>query len=90
MSQAARKLQPVATPVVAPPATPAAAPSARVAGPEDMAHASPALALQEQLQARVVLTAHGKWSYRRTFGFLMLVNGAFWVTVGYLVIRLVF
>lgn len=92
MSQAARKLQPTITPVAAPaaPQTPAAPPSARAAMPDDLAHASPALALQEQLQARIALTPNGKWSYRRTFAFLALVNGAFWATAAWLVLRFVF
>jgi hypothetical protein len=92
MSQAARKLSPTITSIAIPvaPQAPAAPPSARMATAGDLAHASPALALQEQLQARVALTANGKWSYRRTFAFLAITNGAFWITAAWLVFRFVF
>lgn len=94
MAQAARKLETT----VAAPATVAAepaverAPAARSVSAADLAHASPALALQARVEGAVAAqaVADQKWSYRKTFGFLMLVNGAFWLTAAFLVAKIFF
>ena len=91
MSQAARKLQTVdpAPRIESPIAQPAAPKSnaARAATAEDLAHASPALMLRERLETQVGLAARPRWSHRRTIAFLVVVNGAFWVSIGLLVSR---
>jgi len=62
---------------------------ARMASDDDHAFESPALALQARLGASM-LTAESepaKWSYRKTAAFLVVVNGMFWATVAFLVVR---
>lgn len=61
--------------------------AARVATPDDMAFDSPALRLQAHLETLVEPRVQGRWSYRRTFMFLAAVNGAFWISLFWVVSR---
>ena len=91
MAQAARKIVPfTAAPAPeAAPAEPAQPTFARMASEDDHAFESPALALQARLGSSVLAATptEAKWSYRKTFGFLVLVNGLFWATLAFLIIR---
>jgi hypothetical protein len=92
MAQAARKTVSPA-PQAAPSAAPAAEqPTFRLAADDDVDFGSPALELQARLGAAVLEAPldQPKWSYRKTAAFLILVNGAFWATVGFLVVRFAF
>ncbi|HET9161261.1 MAG TPA: hypothetical protein VFN88_11680 [Caulobacteraceae bacterium] len=92
MAQAARKTVSPA-PQAAPSAAPAAEqPTFRLAADDDIGFGSPALDLQNRLGAAVLEGSidQPKWSYRKTAAFLLLVNGAFWASVGFLVVRFVF
>jgi hypothetical protein len=91
MAQAARKIVPF-TAAPAPEAAPAEIQQptfARMASDDDHAFESPALALQARVGAAVLTGApsEAKWSYRKTFGFLVVVNGMFWATLAFLIIR---
>jgi hypothetical protein len=91
MAQAARKIVPF-TPEAAPKveqAAPQQPTFARMASDDDRAFESPALALQARVGAAVLTgeAAPAKWSYRKTFGFLVVVNGMFWATLAFLIIR---
>jgi len=91
MAQAARKVVEFTQE-----AAPKVAPSieqptfARLAAEDDYGFESPALALQARVGAAVAAAEQPKWSYRKTAGFLMVVNGAFWMTIGFLIVRFVF
>jgi len=91
MAQAARKIVPF-TPEAAPKAAsePQQPTFARLASHDDEGHESPALALQARVGAAVATAEQPKWSYRKTAAFLMVVNGAFWLTIGFLIVRFVF
>lgn len=60
-------------------AAPAAppAPSLGLASPDAVAHQSPALNLQAELEARLA-GSESKWSHRRTLGVSLAISGVLW------------
>jgi len=66
--------------------------SARVAGANDLAHPSPARALQDSLTPDALaadsLEIEGKWHPATTLGFVVVTCGGFWALLGMTAIRL--
>lgn len=62
----------------------------RAARALDPSHHSPAVALQAHLEMAwaEAPTDELRWSPRRAFAFMVLVNGAFWIGLGLLISRL--
>jgi hypothetical protein len=60
----------------------------REAEQADPGQPSPALLLRLRLEQELSTPPEQKWSVRRTVGFLVIVNGAFWIAALWLATRL--